>query len=842
MTPPLRPDTGVEDSAASLLEELAALRAALDVHAIFSVTDRSGRMIDMNTGFTRISGYSREELLGHDHRILNSGVHPKSFWIEMWRTISSGRSWRGEVCNRRKDGSLYWVDSTVVPHADSEGRIDKYVSIRFDISTQKTSEDAHARALELLDDAQTMARMGSWSYDAATGAVQWSRQTYTMLGLDPAHGPPDFDVATGIFTEADCILLQHAMYSAVRDGVPYSLQLRTQTDNNGIRIVRADGRARFGTGDAIVGLVGTITDVTADVERDEQLRTVQGEAVEASRRLQEANEVLQHANAHATELAVQAEIASRTKSEFLANMSHELRTPLNAIIGFSEVLRDGLIGDISDKQRDFIGDIFDSGKHLLSLINDILDLSKVEAGKMSLDLAPASVSSVMVSSLSIIREKAMARQIRLTTVDLDGSADEVQLDVRKVKQILYNLLSNAVKFTREGGQIVVRVGRVPRASAGHLSGVWPGRTFPLEPSDAAEFLMVSVTDSGIGITPDGMEVLFTPFRQLETGLARRFEGTGLGLALVRSLTELHGGTVAVESASGEGSCFTVWIPVTTSEAPARPTSLAGVADATSLPATVAARHQIPVALVVEDDFKAAELLRFHLEAEGMHVVHASSGEAALAVAMQQPLALISLDIMLPNMDGWEVLARIKQIPKLAHVPVVIISIVPDSARGFALGAAAIMQKPVSRQALCESMVCLGLFPRLKGQQLSVLVVDDDRGAVELLATRMQGLASTVLRAYSGREAIATAQEALPDLIVLDLMMPEVNGFDVVHALASDTATAAIPIIIVTAMDITAQDRARLNDHVSTVMQKGTFDGDRFAHEVRRALGRRHMVT
>ncbi len=842
MTTDVRPDSGEEGTASSAVKELAALRAALDVHAIYSVTDRAGRMIDMNTGFTRISGYARDELIGHDHRLLNSGVHPKSFWIEMWRTVSSGRPWRGEVCNRRKDGSLYWVDSTIVPYADAAGKITNFVSIRFDMSAQKISEDALARTLELLDDSQTMARMGSWSYDSATGAVEWSRQTYAMLRLDSAHGPPDFDVATGIFTDADCVLLQHAIYSAVRDGVPYSLQLRTRTDVNGMRVVRADGRARRDAGDAIVGLVGTITDVTAAVERDEQLQTMQGEAVDYSRRLQEANAVLQRANAHANELAAEAELASRAKSEFLANMSHELRTPLNAIIGFSEVLRDGLIGDISEKQRSFIGDIFDSGKHLLSLINDILDISKVEAGKMTLDLERAIVSSVLVSSLSIIREKAMARGIRLATVDMESSAVDMQMDVRKIKQILYNLLSNAVKFTPAGGQVVLRAKCVPRSSVGQLSGAWPGRAFPLAQSDSSEFLMLSVTDSGIGIAPGGLAELFTPFSQLESGLARRFDGTGLGLALVRSLTELHGGTLAVESSTGEGSCFTVWIPMTSSVEPSVPTRVDSLAEVGVFAGTMESRHHIPTALIVEDDFKAASLLRLHLEDEGMHVLHAASAEAALALAMQQPLALISLDIMLPNMDGWELLGRIKQIPALSHVPIVIISILADSARGFALGAAAIMQKPVSRQALSESMVGLGLLPRVRGQQLTVLVVDDDRRSVDLLTARLQGLVDTVLSAHGGREAIALARNNLPDLIVLDLMMPEVNGFDVVHTLAAHPATSSIPIIVVTAMELTEHDRNRLHAQVSTVMQKGTFDGDRFALEVRRALAHRHVVT
>ena len=532
---------------------------------------------------------------------------------------------------------------------------------------------------------------------------------------------------------------------------------------------------------------------------------------------------------------VELEDASRMKSEFLANMSHELRTPLNAIIGFSEVLVDGLIGEMTDQQRGFIGDIFSSGKHLLSLINDILDLSKVEAGKMMLDLEMAEVSGLFANSLSIIREKAASRHITLA-MDASPELGSVSVDGRKVKQIVYNLLSNAVKFTSDGGSVELKAIRVPREKVGKYTRSGLGRNFPLAESDFAEFLQISVEDSGIGITPEGIERLFKPFSQIDSGLARKFEGTGLGLAMVKLLAELHGGSVAVESAVGEGSCFTVWLPFRS----AAESSSATVVKVFSVPVAVPAGAR--TALVVEDDYKSADLIRVQLEAEGFTVLHAASAEAALVLAVQQPLSLITLDIMLPNMDGWEFLGRLKQMPALRRIPVVIISIVADRNKGFALGAAAVMQKPISRQELYESLVELGLFPLSQGQTLKVLVVDDDPKAVELIAVHLLGLASTVLRAYGGREAIDTARQELPDLIVLDLMMPEVNGFDVVAALHEHPDTARIPILVVTAKQITAEDRARLNGYVTAIMEKAEFDGDRFTAEVRRAMSGRQVVA
>ncbi|MEO6876945.1 MAG: response regulator, partial [Gemmatimonadaceae bacterium] len=363
------------------------------------------------------------------------------------------------------------------------------------------------------------------------------------------------------------------------------------------------------------------------------------------------------------------------------------------------------------------------------------------------------------------------------------------------------------------------------------------RSFPLAENTFENFVEISVTDCGIGISPDGMERLFKPFSQVDSGLARKFEGTGLGLAMVKLLAELHGGTVAVESALGEGSRFTVWLPLRTA-AHTEPVLARLSVSRDSVPTLGEAR----TALVVEDDIKSADLLRLHLEGQGFTVLHAVSAEAALAIALQQPVALITLDIMLPNMDGWELLSRIKEMPQLRRIPVVIISIVAERNKGFSLGAAAVMQKPISRKELCESLVDLGLYPAAPGKPVKVLVVDDDPKAVELIAVRIAGLASEVFRAYGGQEAIEMARREKPDLMVLDLMMPDVTGFDVVEALKEDPDTAQIPILVVTAKHVTRDDRLRLNGHVTTIMEKADFDRDRFTSEVRRAMSGRQVAV
>ncbi|MEO7712090.1 MAG: response regulator, partial [Gemmatimonadaceae bacterium] len=528
---------------------------------------------------------------------------------------------------------------------------------------------------------------------------------------------------------------------------------------------------------------------------------------------------------------VELENASRMKSEFLANMSHELRTPLNAIIGFSEVLKDGMLGNLTDQQKGFIGDIFGSGQHLLSLINDILDLSKVEAGKMLLDLEPVAVSSLFENSLSVVREKAAARQIRLR-MDAGTEVGILLADARKVKQIAYNLLSNAVKFTGEGGEVTLRARRVSREAVESQSASIIDLSMPSDSDGVTDFLEISVRDTGIGIAPDALERLFKPFSQIDSGLSRKFEGTGLGLAMVKQLAALHGGSVAVESTVGVGSCFTVWLPFR------EPT---GHAVRFGVPVPVE-RRKIPItqrtALVVEDDDKSAQLVRVQLEAEGFTVIHASSGEEALDMAARQPLSLITLDIMLKEMDGWEVLSRLKQLPDLKRIPVVIISIVGERYKGFALGAAAVVQKPISRHELSASLADLGLLYRSSGQALEVLVIDDDPASTEIIAAALDGVATTVTRARDGTQAAELARQRAPDLIILDLMIRTLNGFDVVEALARDPATASIPIVVVTAELLGDSQRARLNGFVTTVIEQGDFTEARLKAEVRRAMAGR----
>jgi len=819
-------DNTARKQAEEALAKAGALQSAIFNSANFSsiATDANGVIQIFNVGAERMLGYEAVEVMNKITPADISDpqeviVRAKALSVELGTPITPGfealvfKASRGiediyELTYIRKDGSRFPAVVSVTALRDKSKAIIGYLLIGTDNTARKQIEEERLKLDQKLRDQHFYTRsLIESNIDA-------------LMTTDPRG------IITDLNKQAEMLT------GRTRDeliGSPFKNYF-TDSDRAQAGISRVLGEGRVNnyelTARALTGKV-TVVSYNASTFHDRD-RVLQGVFIAA----RDVTELKVYENALQSK-NIELQEASRMKSEFLANMSHELRTPLNAIIGFSEVLKDGLLGELSNEQRGYITDIYSSGNHLLSLINDILDLSKIEAGKMTLDLEVLPVSGLFLNSFSVIREKAASRRIILE-LQAPTELGLIEVDARKVKQMVYNLLANAVKFSNDDGKITLRVSRVPQIDAGCLSGTWPGRTFPMKATGSHDFLKISVIDTGIGIAEDDMQQLFVAFTQIDSGLARKFEGTGMGLALVKSLAELHEGTVAVESAIGEGTCFSFWLPLRLARENA-------VAPIRQPGAQAPAQKGIVTALVVENDPIAAELVRLQLEAEGFKVLHTASAEAGLVIAKKQPLAVIILDILLPNMDGWEFLRLIKKDSELKNIPVIISSIVADRNKGFSLGAASVMQKPISRQQLYESLVALGLLPVAQDRNLKILIVDDDAEAVELIAARIEGLvgpADCVLRAYGGREAVELASIKLPDLIILDLMMPEFNGFDVVEALHKNSETAGIPVLVIASEDITAEDREKLNKGVLAILEKNAFDNAWFIAEVRRALASR----
>lgn len=494
-----------------------------------------------------------------------------------------------------------------------------------------------------------------------------------------------------------------------------------------------------------------------------------------------------------------AENANRAKSQFLANMSHELRTPLNAIIGFSEILADQTFGELNQKQTRYVSNILTSGRHLLNLINDILDLAKVEAGKLVLQHEEFAADHAIEGVFQIVKGIAQQKGICLIRESEPG-LPHLYADSSKFKQVLYNLLSNAVKFTPENGQIKVKV------------------------ESRGPSLRVTVTDTGVGIKLEDQSRVWNEFEQVESSYVRAQKGTGLGLALSRKLVELHGGRIWLESSGveGEGCSFIFELPLKIN--PIEETDVAGL-DSTpkthlssaTQDASKDSRDSRPLVLVIEDDLNAFELLANYLEQGGYKVFHARTAAQGIEMASQeQPLA-ITLDVLLPDRPGWEVLHELKSNERTRDIPVVIISITDDTQLGFSLGAAGFLVKPIHRETLIELIQGTSALHGSKIQ--SVLVIDDDPVAIETVSAAIGPLGYEVRKALSGREGIECAMESKPDLLILDLLMPEMNGFEVVEKIRSIEGLFDLPILIYTCKDLTIEETERLNTTVQGVFFK-----------------------
>jgi PAS domain S-box-containing protein len=535
----------------------------------------------------------------------------------------------------------------------------------------------------------------------------------------------------------------------------------------------------------------------------------------------------------AEELALardQALEASRAKSVFLANMSHELRTPLNAIIGYSEMLQEEA-EDLG--QAEFVPDlqkINAAGKHLLSLISDILDLSKIEAGRMDLYLENFDLAT-MINDVVTTIQPLIQKNKNTLVIEGSESLGSMYADLTKVRQIIFNLLSNASKFT-ERGKITLTVERMKdeggrmdermKAEGERMNDSSIDDIFILHPSS---FILFKVADTGIGMTPEQLDKLFQEFSQADASTTRKYGGTGLGLAISRHFCQMMGGDILVESTVGRGSTFTVRLPaqVAKTEPTASP-----VGPTTALTPVISASTGKDVVLVIDDDPAVRDLMERFLQKEGFQVETAASGEVGLRLAKELHPAAITLDVMMPGLDGWAVLTALKADPAVADIPVVMLTMMNDKNLGYALGASDYLTKPIERERLAA---VLSKY-RCDIPECSVLLVEDDEVTREMLRRMLEKAGWSVAEAENGRVALERVAECRPELILLDLMMPEMDGFQFIAELRQRPEMHSTPIVIITAMDLTEADRQRLNGSVIQILQKGAYGREELLEQVR----------
>lgn len=537
--------------------------------------------------------------------------------------------------------------------------------------------------------------------------------------------------------------------------------------------------------DASTTLAAGHLDQTVRVTNNDEIGDLQEAFNQMAHNLREQQAILLQRNAEAEHARLVAEQANQLKSQFLANMSHELRTPLNAIINFTRFLDKDRYGTLTERQHDLQARVLANAEHLLGLINDVLDLSKIASGHIELfheeiDLLPM-LQGVMSTAVGLTKEKGLT-----LTLDVPKSLPTVKVDKTRIRQVLLNLLSNAAKFTEQGGITL--------------------RAAPAEDG----MVCIAVQDTGIGIAPEHQELIFEEFRQMEGDLTRQYQGTGLGLPISRRLVELHSGRMWLESVPGDGSTFFFTLPAMQHSVNPHEPDLQPQYDAAH--ATV---------VVVDDDSNSQRILRDYLESAGYNVHAVLDSRHALATIRELQPQLVVLDVLMPHLDSWEVIAQIRSTPETSAIPVVMCSIVEQQQLGLALGANDYLVKPI-----CEEQL-VAVVKHWTSQPARILVIDDDADARHVIQSILSEEGCQVVEAVNGVQGLAVVGETKPDLVLLDLMMPELDGFEVLDQLRTNPEYAALPVIVVTAKDLSQDERQWLLSRSQACIQKGQLSTKEF---------------
>jgi two-component system sensor histidine kinase/response regulator len=767
--------------------ELFDQKFALDQHAIVAFTDVRGTITYVNDKFCTISQYSRDELIGQNHRILNSSHHPPGFFREMYRAVANGQTWHGEIKNRAKDGSFYWVDTTVVPTLNAEGKPNRYVAIRADITERKRLEEAlkesiaitEASLKELSDQKFALDQHAIVALTDVQGTItnvndkfctisQYSRDE--LIGqnhriLNSGHHP------RGFFRD---------MYQTIANGQVWHGEIKN----------RAKDGSFYWVDTTIVPLTGEngkprqYIAIRADI-------SVRKQAEEATRQAK-----------------VEAEEANNAKSYFLANMSHEIRTPMNAIMGMTYL---ALRADPAPEQRRYLGKISSAADSLLTIINDILDISKLEAGKMELESVPFSLDLLLSDINDIVIHAAKQKNLDIAFSTEQEVPQYLIGDPLRLKQILINLVNNAIKFT-QAGKVFLNV------SAEEVTGNLTHLSF-------------SVSDTGVGMTAEQISRLFQPFNQADVSHTRKFGGTGLGLAISKELCHLMKGALTVESAPDKGTTFIlkVELGISSKAVPRRGTDTR--------------RHSI---LVADDNPGDRDTLYAMLTAKGFATKAVSSGEEALfALSLtadsRDPFDLVLMDWRMPGINGIEAARQIKSHSEWPRIPAIVIVTALDRQEVMRdasdAGLDGFLIKPVKESVLVDTIA--DIFDREVGVRSGtsaggsrrgssdgserlvgrhVLLVEDIEVNRDLVGELLGDLGISVTMAVNGREGVEQALAGRFDLVLMDIQMPIMDGLAATRSIRADRRFSTMPIIAMTAHAMTGDRNqsldAGMNDHLT----------------------------
>ncbi len=612
---------------------------------------------------------------------------------------------------------------------------------------------------ERLDLALQSAGVGTWIWDVGANALMWDDFLHPLFGLPPNTFSGRYEDFLALLHPEDRERVAREAADAVENDAPYDTEYRVVWPGGTERVLASRGKVQRDTAGRPPRMTGVCWDIT-ERRRGEELRRRNEQLVEQNQRVQAAN---------------------RLKSEFLANMSHELRTPLNGIIGFAELMHDGKTGPVSPDQHEYLGDILSSSRHLLQLINDVLDLAKVESGKMEFRPEPVDLKKLVGEVKDVLHTLAAQKRIKIET-DIDPALRGITADASKLKQVLYNYLSNALKFSPDEGRVTVRV----------------------KPENADEFRL-EVADRGIGIKPDDMGRLFVEFQQLDASTAKKYPGTGLGLALTKRIVEAQGGRVDVRSPFGEGSVFCAVLPRGAKFVP----------EPVGEPAAVGTGA--PRLLVVEDDKNDRTWIVQTLADAGYAVEAVATGAEALARCRQQPYDAVTLDLLLPDMHGRDVLRAIRAEGPNRETPVVIVTVVIDKGVAAGFHVHDVLIKPVQTDDLLGSLARAKVSPH---EARPILVVDDDPKARKLAERALKDAGYRALCVAGAEEGLEVAAQTPPAAVVLDLLMPGMDGFGFLKRFRATAVGRRTPVIVWTVKDLTRQERQQLRAATQGLVLKG----------------------
>jgi PAS domain S-box-containing protein len=769
------------------------------VDGIFQTT-LDGHYLSANPALARIYGYeSPEELISHLTNISEQLYVEPNRRTEFKRLIQD----HGTVSDFEsqiygKNGKMIWIAESARAVRDTKGKVLYYEGAVQDITRRKQAEEELTQSQQRLSFHLEHTSLAVIEWNVNFEVVEWNPAAQVIFGYSKSEAigrhAAELIVPENVKEQMNqvwqALLSQQGGTRSTNENVTKDGKVITCDWYNTV-LLNDDGK--------VMGVTSLINDIT---ER---------ERVKAE--LRQAKEA--------------AEIANCAKSQFLANMSHELRTPLNAIIGYSEMLQE----EAEDlEQEDFIPDlqkIHAAGKHLLGLINDILDLSKIEAGRMELYLETFDISA-MAEDVVTTLQPLVDKNTNILNIQFGNELGSMHADLTKVRQSLFNLLSNACKFTQQGTITLTlsrgRGGDGENSSIQIQDGESIGTSSSPLPLNSPDWITLQVTDTGIGMTPEQMSRLFEAFTQADASTTRQYGGTGLGLAITKKLCQMMGGDVTVESEVGKGSTFTIHLPAIVLDPKAQPTPSLPLKSTLGPPGA-------KTILVIDDDSTVHDLMHHFLSKEGFRVASAFSGEEGLLLAQELQPDAITLDVMMPRMDGWAVLSGLKANPELANIPVIMLTIVDNKNIGYALGASDYLTKPIDRDRLGA------ILNKYRGERhpCRLLLVEDDAPTREMMRRMLEKEQWTVMEAENGQVALEQIANQQPELILLDLMMPQMDGFTFVNVLQQNEAWRSIPVVILTAKEITAEDRQQLNGYVENILQKGAYTREELLSQVRKLV-------